>query len=290
MKRKIFIGSSKECIKIAERIKNEINEHCGHWLECEPWNEGFVFETNKGTLECLVKASRKYEYGIFVASNDDMCLKRDIVTNTMRDNVLFEMGLFLGSLGLNRAFLITHTSITLPSDFNGTTIIQYSETDINKAINDIIAKIEESKDSYCLKPVASAALAMGYYDNYVSKIADELFNENPNFVLEICIPENLDNIDNQIRIYSSENPSKRKYYKRPNAYEYYNYPYHYWDIPTTLTTLKNLINYIIPSTEIGVNKEKEDCLKNELRNFSGTLNVLIQKNPICDNRVKIKYI
>jgi hypothetical protein len=64
----------------------------------------------------------------------------------------------------------------------------------------------------------------------------------------------------------------------------------YWDIPTTLQTLNNLINLIIPSNEIGLSKEKLDWIENEIRNFKGTLEMLIENCPACDGKVYVKYL
>ncbi|WP_291097439.1 nucleotide-binding protein, partial [Flavobacterium sp. UBA5153] len=153
MKRKIFIGSSSEGIKIANQVKDQINLELGDWIECETWENGGVFSLNKGTLESLVKASRKYDYGIMLASKDDILIKRMKIFNVMRDNVLFEMGLFLGSLGLQRAFLITHDKTSLPSDFNGVTIVKYNDKNISDKIANVILEIKKTKESFNLKPV-----------------------------------------------------------------------------------------------------------------------------------------
>lgn len=290
MKRKIFIGSSKEGSEAAKKIKNSINEKCQDWLVCELWNEGKVFDVNKGTLECLIKASRKYDYGIFIASNDDLTSKRWKLYRTIRDNVLFEMGLFLGSLGLDRAFLVTHSKITLPSDFNGVTTIRYSKTNIDEKINDIITELNKTKNSFCPKPIASAALAMGYYENYIYPLLKKLSSITTQYELEICIPKNLNKIEDQKNHYFNETSSIKIFEERPTVYEYGKFPNKYWDIPTTLGTLKQLIDLIIPSIEIGNNQEKDEWLEYELRNFTGTLNVLINKYPMHKNKVIFKYL
>lgn len=290
MKRKIFIGSSKEGSDVAKKIKNNINEKCGDWLECELWNEGKVFNVNKGPLDSLIKASRKYDYGIFIASNDDITSKRWKFYKTIRDNVLFEMGLFLGSLGLDRAFLITHSKISLPSDFNGVTTIRYSKRNIDEKINDIITELNKTKNSFCPKPVASAALAMGYYENYIYPLLKKMSSIKTQFELEICIPKNLSKIEDQINHYLNETSSKKQFEERPTVYEYGEISNKYWDIPTTLGTLKQLIDLIIPSTEIGDNQEKEEWIEYELRNFMGTLNVLINKDPMYNNKVCFKHL
>jgi hypothetical protein len=290
MKRKIFIGSSREGLNVAKKIKDAINEKCQDWLDCVLWNEGKVFCTNEGTLESLIKASRKYDYGILIASDDDITYKRRKFLRTSRDNVIFEIGLFLGSLGLKRAFLITHDKISLPSDFNGVTTIRYSIKNIDDKVDDIINELSKTKRSFCPKPVASAALAMGYYENFVYPALRKLSSNETSFELEICIPENLSKIEDQIDHYIKKTSSSKVFDERPTVYKYGNVPNKYWDIPTTLATLRKLIDLIIPSTEIGDNIEKDEWIEYELRNFEGTLRVLIKKQPIHTDKVSFKYI
>jgi predicted nucleotide-binding protein len=134
LKKRKLLSSSKDCVP---KIKDKINSELGEWIECETWMDG-VFALNQGTLESLVKASRKYDYGIMLASKDDVVYKRYRLFNAMRDNVLFEMGLFLGSLGLQRAFLITHDKTALPSDFNGVTVVKYNDGNIDSRIENIV--------------------------------------------------------------------------------------------------------------------------------------------------------
>lgn len=292
MKRKIFIGSSSEGLEVAEKIKDAINDKCRDWLESVLWNEGKVFCTNEGTLESLIKASRKYDYGILIASDDDIICKRRNFFRTSRDNVIFEIGLFLGSLGLKRAFLITHDKISLPSDFNGVTTIRYSIKNIDNKIDDIIDELSKTKRSFCLKPVASAALAMGYYENFVYPALKKLSSNETSFELEICIPKNLNKIKDQIDHYLKETSSGiyGNGKERPIVYEYGNSSGKYWDIPTTLSTLQQLIDLILHSAEIGHNQEKEEWIEHELRNFAGTLKVLIDKDSIHKDKVSFKYI
>ncbi|MDD3078456.1 MAG: nucleotide-binding protein [Paludibacter sp.] len=290
MKRKIFIGSSTEGYVIAEQIRDEINTELGDWIECETWKDGKVFSHNKSTLECLVKASRKYDYGIMVASNDDISLKRLQMYRSMRDNVLFEMGLFLGSLGLQRAFLITHDKIGLPSDYNGVTVVKYGKKNLQHKIQEIISEIKKTEKSYNLKPLPSAALAFGYFENFILKFAKKHYEAEPEFKLKIIIPQNITDIDAQITKYKHENPSNHTNEERPVVYKYIDCESYYWDIPTTLQTINNLIDYFVPPVEFGINVEKEEWIKHELRNFKGTLDVLIVKQNVYKNNFEVIYI
>lgn len=290
MKRKIFIGSSKEGHLVAKKIEEQLNNKLGDWIKCETWKDGDVFSSNKSTLECLVKASRKYDYGILVASNDDITFKRWKLNKSMRDNVLFEMGLFLGSLGLQRAYLMTHDRIVLPTDYNGITVIKYNQNNLEDNIQLIIKEIEKTKTSFNLKPMPSAALALGYFESFVLPFSERIFKDDPNFHLNIITPENIENIDLLIEKHKQNNPSIKKYEDRPTAFQYISNLQEYWDIPTTLKTLKTLIDYFIPSNEIGIDVEKEEWIKHELRNFKGTVEMLIKKHNIFKEQINIYFI
>jgi len=148
MKRKLFIGSSKEGLFYAKQVKELITKECGDWLECEVWNEGGIFTLNKSTLENLVKASRRFDYGILVATNDDLALIKLKARTIPRDNVIFEMGLFLGSLGLTRAFLLTQEKCKLPSDYNGITTVRLpKKKSLSINIKSLIKQLNETKDN-----------------------------------------------------------------------------------------------------------------------------------------------
>lgn len=112
----IFIGSSVEGIKVAELIQLGIH----HVAECTLWSQG-VFGLSMGNLENLVKASSRFDFAILVLTPDDVKIKRNIQSNTPRDNILFELGLFIGSLGREKTFIVYNRDeeIELPSDLAG---------------------------------------------------------------------------------------------------------------------------------------------------------------------------
>ena len=190
MRRRLFIGSSGKNLHIAELIKNRIDAVCSEWLDVQVWASSDVFELGKGTLESLVKASHEYDYGVFVAAKDDMLWKKWIPRWRARDNVLFEAGLFLGSLGLNRAFMVTNVS--LPSDFDGVTTIRFKgkcPTDAN--FQKLISAIESTKRSFPLGHHQSSALAYGYYNNFLVPTLKGFFLQDASFSMQIFIPNNL---------------------------------------------------------------------------------------------------
>lgn len=295
MKKKLFIGSSSEGSDIAVLLKKEIESEMGDWLECIVWNSGEIFELNKSALDSLIQASRKYDYGILVATKDDITKSRGVESHVPRDNVMFEMGMFLGSLGLMRAFLFVEKHSKLPTDYNGITV-PYFERDkdgsIEDAVNKIKAAIIQSQHTYNLRPVASAALALGYFENFVQKLAKKRLDDEKPFKLKILIPDNINDLYVAVKLYKKDNSSESvrvdEKNDRPTVFKYVGKEEQYWDIPTTLQTLNNLINLIVPSTEIGISPEKQDWIFNELRNFKGTLEVLINQCPASRGNVDVE--
>lgn len=112
----VFIGSSVEGLPIAEAI----NASLEHFAECSVWSEG-VFGLSHGSLESLLSAVASFDFAILVLTPDDMVVVREDHTQLPRDNVLFELGLFMGGLGRDRCFMVydRHSKIKLPSDLAG---------------------------------------------------------------------------------------------------------------------------------------------------------------------------
>src|SRR3712207_5648956 len=98
-KPRIFIGSSVEGLKIAEHLQLGLQ----YDAECALWSQG-VFGLSGGTLDSLLRAAREYEFAILVLTPDDMVHKQSSARNSPRDNVLFELGLFMGALGRDRTY------------------------------------------------------------------------------------------------------------------------------------------------------------------------------------------
>lgn len=266
-------------------------------MDCQSWIDGDVFTLNDGTLNSLVKASRKFDYGVLVATKDDKCEIRGEIKPVPRDNVMLEIGMFLGSLGLTRAFLLVESHNKLPSDYNGVTV-PYFDTDVDgsldKAIDKIINAVKNTVHSFNLKPVPSAALALGYFDNFVQPLMKKRVRQGVGGTLKIILPTTLTQIRGHIETYKLANPSKEiSVYDdeaRPRVYHLEEDPTRFWDIPTTLQTLDKLINIIHPSSEIGIEKDKQEWIEHELRNFKGTIEVLVANCPYCKGQVNIVYL
>ena len=113
MRPRIFIGSSKEGLNIAEQIKAYFSKD----FDCYLWSDD-IFKYNDNYLETLMKEASLFDFGFMVCTNDDWTKSRDVEQGSPRDNVIFEYGLFLGRLGRDRAYIIHDKNIKLPSDLH----------------------------------------------------------------------------------------------------------------------------------------------------------------------------
>ena len=86
-----------------------------------------MFRASNYTLEELEAQLDDSDFAIAVAQPDDVVITRETKWPAMRDNVTFELGLFMGRLGRRRAFLMEPRSVDLklPSDLAGLTTIPY---------------------------------------------------------------------------------------------------------------------------------------------------------------------
>lgn len=119
-------------------------------MSCEvtPWTSG-VFQASQYTLESLVASARSADFAVLLVTPDDVVTNRDGEPQAAaRDNVIFELGLFIGALRRERTFIIAdRAGVKLPSDLNGLTWLPYkARSDGNKraALNAAILGISEA--------------------------------------------------------------------------------------------------------------------------------------------------
>ncbi len=119
---RVFVGSSSEGLEIAKTIQLNLDP----LAEVTVWSQG-VFGLGEGTLESLVACQEQFDFAVLVLSPDDMVNSRGSTSHAPRDNIMFELGLFIGSLGRNRTFAVYDRTadIKLPSDLAGVTIASF---------------------------------------------------------------------------------------------------------------------------------------------------------------------
>jgi hypothetical protein len=119
----LFIGSSTEAIPILRAIQAELERN----FTVNAWDQA-TFGPGQFTLEALEEAIEKCDFALFVATPDDTTMQRSLPATVVRDNVIFELGLFMGNLGRERAFLFVAITddLHLPSDLSGISIGRFS--------------------------------------------------------------------------------------------------------------------------------------------------------------------
>jgi len=116
----VFIASSLEAFDIAEKIKSSIV--CDE-IGIETWKGEDIFALSSTTIESLLKSVDRHDFGIIILSEDDVTKSRKTKSETPRDNVIFELGLFMGGIGRERTFILrTNKELKVPSDLNGITV------------------------------------------------------------------------------------------------------------------------------------------------------------------------
>jgi hypothetical protein len=120
----LFVGSSSEGHRIAQHIQVLLDKSC----EVELWTQG-VFGLSQGTLESLLLALDRFDFAVLVLTPDDLAVSRDTKKQVARDNVIFELGLFVGAIGRDRTFMLFDRVAPpeLPSDLAGITAATFEK-------------------------------------------------------------------------------------------------------------------------------------------------------------------
>lgn len=120
----IFIGSSVEGLNIARAIQSGLAHDP---FLVRTWTDN-IFTANSVSIEALEQHAQKADFAVMVATADDLLEIRDQQLRAPRDNVIFELGLFMGQLGRRRSYLVHPRTLELriPTDLLGVTPLTYA--------------------------------------------------------------------------------------------------------------------------------------------------------------------
>lgn len=119
----LFVGCSVESVPIARTIQSALAYDP---IVVRLWTDG-VFTASSFTIESLEKTLPTVDFAALILSPDDTVISRDTENDAPRDNIIFELGLFMGALGHSRTFLIhpSDIDIKIPTDLAGITPLTY---------------------------------------------------------------------------------------------------------------------------------------------------------------------
>jgi hypothetical protein len=173
IKPSVFIGSSKEALKLAQRIKKLL----GPEVQAEIW-DGNIFALGEDTLNNLLRFSRLFDFAILVLNADDKTISRARSQYSPRDNVIFELGLFMGAIGRRRTFAVISPGkvniLKIPSDLLGNTSVFLDSAMLKGHPSYLPSKIAAIRDAILtrsdeagLSLLPSTGLAIGYFKNFL---------------------------------------------------------------------------------------------------------------------------
>ncbi len=317
----IFSSGVSETNGITGSIKNQLNE-MGY--SCVDWRNLFSFAhdaDNIALLPILIKKIPTFDFAVLVCEAHDTTYisrgKDSKFVKTMRDNVLFEVGLCAMAIGLNRTILVTDAEVRLPDDLcgiNGALALKrivFSFDDITSQINEplIDAKsICEQIDEYINQEKehinqvvigAAASGACGYAANFICRTLEHIDDEivlsdgkqaktiriSPEKVyMHIVLPNNLDeNVirdirDKQNNLLRGTIPTARNRFA-----EFYFYfedeELHIVDYPTNIVTSYDTARMILQmDADDSFDEMASDrFITKELALFESTLKVLMNR-------------
>ncbi len=123
MKPKLFVGSSTEALDIAYAVQDNLS----HNAEVTVWTQG-VFKPSQTSLDSIIQALKDMDFGAFIFAPDDIVSIRGEGGTVARDNVGFELAMFIATLGRDRSFILVPRNrgdLHLPTDLIGMEPIDY---------------------------------------------------------------------------------------------------------------------------------------------------------------------
>jgi hypothetical protein len=144
-KPRLFLGSSGKQEKLLQALTRGLEDVA----RVEPWTTSFNPGTT--TIERLLELAHEVDFAAFVFARDDWTTASPPASSvegpgqaSPRDNVVFEAGLFGGTLGMRRTFILHASGAKLPSDLLGLTCVRYEEATTAAEVKLVIQKLRKA--------------------------------------------------------------------------------------------------------------------------------------------------
>lgn len=298
-KKRIFIGSSSEELELANIAKSILEPE----FDVTIWNNNVwdtaVFKINNSFLYDLLKATLKFDFGILLGTADDKVTVRSETVLQPRDNILFELGLFMGRLGISKCAYVVEKELDVMSDIHGISLARFSKTDrtsFDEAIKTVSNLFRGQKDT-SLNFFPSSTLASAYFENLILPTCKYVI-ENGGFeykgtkysdcLIKIIIPKVLySDLNIQFEKIKNKRSTKSvsfKYAGRPRSInletEIKDDKLIFIDFPTILSGINFAIQNLLPYDFNEMSEDYEFILSRELERFIVTFKGLVLKNGL----------
>jgi len=173
---KIFMGSASESLGLIREIEDRLRQ--GHTLIT--WDRA-NFLPGEVLIEALLRIAKDVDFAIFVMTPDDKVIQRETEFTATRDNVMLEIGLFLGLLDRARVFLVydERASPKIPSDLAGIQMVAFDHRKSNrkKSLDAACERIRRRTTELGRKSVALSGKRLFQHQGYYPIDLDG--NRNP---------------------------------------------------------------------------------------------------------------
>jgi hypothetical protein len=121
----VFIASSSQALPIARELERGLSPVA----DVTVWDK--AFDAGNWLLGGILNRAQECDFGVFVIRDDDVVRIKHTEYVSVRDNVLFEAGVFMGSIGPQRSFILwpddlSGQKLRLPADLEGLLRVTYS--------------------------------------------------------------------------------------------------------------------------------------------------------------------
>ena len=264
-----------------------------------------------------------YDFAVLVLSDDDVTISRKHTQVSPRDNVVLELGLFMGALGRRRTFVVIAQTDDgppkIPSDLLGNTAVylpknahkNLDQKGLAQQLEQLVSTIATRSNESTLQLLPSTGLAIGYFENFVAPVCQQLVDsktvtiegvhvdiKSGNFQFTVVLPASL--TDASIE-------GAKKYYKK-NQFQQFtlqtsgrSFPFYveskvqkgcvlFYDYPTTLRASQEAVQIALAGPYLGREEYHSLLDLKEINNFERTLRILLEKPSAAGFRANVKII